>query len=100
MNERETKAVRVLVFGLVQGVFFRVSARNEALRLGLTGWVRNRRDGSVEAFFQGPPEAVERAVAWCRRGPTGARVETVEVSETPPDGRYVAGFSVVKDLPG
>ena len=99
MSEHDVKAVRVLVFGLVQGVLFRVSARNEALRLGLTGWVRNRYDGSVEAFFQGPPEAVERAVVWCRQGPSGARVESVEVSETPPDGRYVAGFSVVKDLP-
>lgn len=93
------KAVHVRIFGLVQGVFFRVSTREAALQLWLAGWVRNRRDGSVEAFFQGPAEAVDRAVAWCHRGPSGSRVERVEVRPADWDPR-LDGFSVLKEMPG
>ena len=93
------KAVRVQVFGLVQGVCFRVSARDEALRLGVRGWVRNRRDGGVEALYQGPPEAVDRLVAWSNAGPPGARVDEVRARETLPDPRCERGFSVSKELP-
>lgn len=70
---------RVVVSGLVQGVFFRASTRDEAQRLGLTGWVRNRGDGEVEVEFQGPVDAVEAAVAFCRSGPRHADVEEIEV---------------------
>jgi acylphosphatase len=93
------KAARVLIAGLVQGVFFRVSARDEALRLGVHGWVRNRRDGSVEALYQGAPDAVERMIAWSHDGPQGARVELVDVRDTEPDPRFEGGFSVLKELP-
>lgn len=63
----------------MQGVGFRYSMQLEARRLGVTGWVRNRHDGSVEATVQGPVEAVEALIAWSRRGPPGARVTGVEV---------------------
>jgi len=69
--------VRVTVSGRVQGVWFRDSCRNEARALGVNGFVRNRADGSVEAEFEGPEAAVERMIAWCRTGPTRARVDAV-----------------------
>ena len=78
MSERVAR--RLAIRGLVQGVFYRESMRQEAARLGVTGWVRNRRDGSVEALVSGPVEAVDAIVAWCRRGPSDARVSGVEVS--------------------
>jgi acylphosphatase len=71
---------RLLIRGLVQGVWFRESMRQEALRLGITGWVRNLRDGSVEAVVSGEDQAVERMIAWARRGPDTARVEQVQVT--------------------
>jgi acylphosphatase len=79
---------RVVVRGRVQGVFFRDTCREQARRLGLGGWVRNRGDGaSVEAVFEGPPDAVERMVAWCHHGPPRAFVESVDVDDDgPPAG--------------
>jgi acylphosphatase len=70
---------RVVVHGFVQGVFFRDTVRNRARAVSVAGWVRNNRDGTVEAVFEGEPEAVERLVAFCREGPPGARVDQVEV---------------------
>lgn len=67
--------------GRVQGVFFRASARDEARRLHLTGWVRNTGEGTVEAEAQGDADAVERFVEFCRRGPGQAWVETLTVDE-------------------
>jgi acylphosphatase len=69
--------VRVVVTGRVQGVWFRDACRTEARALGVSGWVRNRADGAVEAEFEGPEAAVDRMVAWCRSGPPRARVDTV-----------------------
>lgn len=71
---------RVIVRGLVQGVFFRDTLRRQAERLGIAGWTRNRADGALEAVFEGPPAAVDEMVALCRRGPPAARVESVESS--------------------
>jgi acylphosphatase len=68
-----------MIRGRVQGVGFRYSMRLEARRLGVSGWVRNRHDGSVEAVAQGPAEAVEALVEWSRHGPPGARVTDVQV---------------------
>ncbi len=69
----------VLISGEVQGVFFRDSTRRKALELGVRGWVRNLRDGRVEAVFEGEKEKVEEIVKWCYRGPEYAVVEQVEV---------------------
>lgn len=68
------------VYGQVQGVFFREAMCRKAQQLGITGWVRNRRDGTVEAMIQGVPEAVNAMIEWARTGPELARVEEVEIS--------------------
>ncbi len=70
----------LLAYGRVQGVFFRESMCTEAAKLRVAGWVRNRRDGALEAMLQGEEEQVEKLVAWSRRGPTGAHVERLEIS--------------------
>jgi acylphosphatase len=67
-------------------VGFRYATMERARSRGLVGWVRNNRDGTVEAVFEGMPEAVESLVAWCRRGPSGARVEDVSVEMEAPCG--------------
>jgi acylphosphatase len=76
----------------VQGVFFREESRSRARSLGLAGWVANRSDGSVEAVFEGPRERVESVVRWCGRGPSGARVDGVDVDWEEPRGEH--GFVV------
>ncbi|MFB7949236.1 acylphosphatase [Kitasatospora phosalacinea] len=80
---------RVLVSGTVQGVFFRDSCRRAAAETSVAGWVRNLPDGRVEAVFEGEPAAVDRMVAWTRRGPSRAVVERVEVLEEQPEGLLV-----------
>ena len=72
---------RIKVHGRVQGVWFRGWTVDQARALGLHGWVRNRRDGSVEMLLSGDEEAVDRMIALCRRGPSAARVEHVDVEE-------------------
>ena len=72
------RGARLRITGRVQGVGYRAWAIETAARLGLRGWVRNRRDGSVEALFAGPPDLVSRMIALCRRGPASARVDAVE----------------------
>ena len=84
MNEPVCRRLRI--HGLVQGVGFRYAMHREATRLGLAGWVRNRRDGTVEAVVAGPAAAVEAVVAWARRGPPSARVESVSVAAD--EGRF------------
>ena len=71
-------ALHLLIQGRVQGVGFRHAMCRQAEALGLAGWVRNRRDGDVEAVVVGPPEQVDLLYAWTRRGPSGARVTSVE----------------------
>lgn len=77
------KRVQVMIHGRVQGVAFRAACQREASARGLTGWVRNRGDGSVEALFEGAVGAVDAMVAWCRHGPPAAEVTEVEVHEAP-----------------
>jgi acylphosphatase len=82
----------VRIRGRVQGVFFRADARVRAESLGVAGWIRNAEDGSVEAVFEGDDERVRSMVDWCRRGPSGSRVEDVEVKYEEPTGEI--GFDV------
>jgi len=83
---------RVVVHGRVQGVFFRDTVRRQAQQRGVSGWVRNNRDGTVEAVFEGEPDAVDALVDFCRRGPRGAAVEHVDVHDEEPEG--LTGFDV------
>lgn len=69
--------------GKVQGVYYRESMKQEAKRLGVTGWVRNRKDGSVEALVQGEEGLVSDILEWCRKGPPSARVDKVEERDVP-----------------
>jgi acylphosphatase len=83
---------RVVVHGLVQGVFFRDTVRRHAQSRGVAGWVRNKPDGTVEAVFEGDAEPVERLVAFVHEGPSGAIVERVDVVVEQEEG--LSGFSV------
>lgn len=83
---------RVVVSGLVQGVFFRAETREMARSLSLSGWVRNAPEGTVEAVFEGERAAVERAIEWCRHGPPHARVSSVETHWEEPRGE--SGFAI------
>lgn len=74
---------RLRITGRVQGVGYREAMCDAALRLGVTGWVRNRVDGSVEAAVQGHPQALDAMIAWARRGPPAARVSGVEARDDP-----------------
>lgn len=83
----------VRVFGDVQGVYFRGTARGLAHANGISGWIRNRADGSVEAMFEGEEEAVRDMVAWCHQGPLRAQVESVDLEWLPATGEF-KGFAV------
>ncbi len=84
----------MIVHGRVQGVFFRAATEAEALAAGVAGFVRNRADGSVEAVFEGDPEAVAALVEFCGRGPRHAQVERIETYEEPPEG--LRAFQVLR----
>jgi acylphosphatase len=83
---------RVVVFGDVQGVFFRDTCRRVAIGQHVAGWVRNLPDGSVEAVFEGATNGVERLVGWAHRGPSRALVDKVEVYDEAPEG--LRGFEI------
>ncbi len=90
----EKVRVRVIVGGVVQGVYFRASAQRASADAGVDGWVRNLPDGRVEAVFEGSREEVDKAVAWMRHGPPRAVVESVETFEEEPSG--LLGFRVMQ----
>jgi len=75
--------VHVIIYGRVQGVWFRVSTKNKAEQLGITGWVRNTSDGNVEAVFEGDEKTIEKMLEWCNHGPPLAKVDNVEVKRQP-----------------
>jgi acylphosphatase len=85
---------RIVVSGRVQGVGFRWSATTEAERIGVSGSIRNRDDGSVEAEVAGEQDAVERFTEWMRVGPAGARVDDLELEDLPDDGDAGGGFRI------
>jgi acylphosphatase len=89
----EVERRHVNVYGFVQGVGFRFAVQRAASSRGISGWVRNRPDGVVEAVFEGAGEDVEALVEFCRRGPRGAGVERVDVEAESPEG--LTGFRVV-----
>ena len=93
MDPPDTLTRRVLIEGYVQGVGFRAFACRVAPRLGISGWVRNRRDGTVEALISGTPDGVEKMLAEFRRGPYGAHVRSVRLIE-PGDAEWTAGAFV------
>jgi acylphosphatase len=76
----------VQIRGRVQGVFYRATCARQAEALGVSGWVRNTADGTVEAVFEGETSAVEAITRWCRTGPAGARVDEVAVTDESPEG--------------
>ncbi len=88
----DTRA-HVYITGRVQGVCFRAYTQEEAVRLGLRGWVRNLQDGRVEAAFEGPEEEVKEMIKWCHQGPSHARVTNVEAQWESPKGES-GGFRV------
>ena len=92
MTHQDRICRRIVVSGHVQGVFFRDSTRERAEAAGVTGWVRNREDGSVEALLEGTPSAVESVIGFVREGPDRAHVHDIEVSNCAPEGR--AAFEV------
>jgi acylphosphatase len=87
------KAVNLTIRGIVQGVWFRASTKEVADMHRVSGWVRNTLDGCVEAFAQGPDDAVDNLVLWCRKGPAGARVDRVDVTPGSPDPQ-IMGFQI------
>jgi acylphosphatase len=92
VSDGSSVRARVVVHGVVQGVFFRDSCRREAQARGVTGWVRNNHDGSVEAVFEGHSTDVEALVGWMRQGPRHAHVESVDVTQEPAEG--LTGFRI------
>ncbi|MEJ5359773.1 MAG: acylphosphatase [Desulfobacterales bacterium] len=91
----ERVRAHVFVSGRVQGVAFRLETRRAAGRIGVCGWVRNLPDGRVEAVIEGERRRVEEMIAWCRRGPALARVESLALSWEPPTGEFTE-FAIVR----
>jgi acylphosphatase len=91
--ESNPQRVHLVIRGYVQGVNFRYSAQRQARSLGLSGWVRNTPNGSVEAVVEGDPEAVRSFVNWAHSGPSGAAVDVVDTDEEPSRGEH--GFRIL-----
>lgn len=86
------KALEIRVIGIVQGVFFRASTRDQAIQLGISGWCQNEPDGSVFIYAEGTEEALIDLVAWCHQGPMNAEVTNVESKEV--EAERITGFSI------
>lgn len=92
-NPLEISSAHLRISGRVQGVYYRASMLQQAHHLGLTGWVINRPDGSVEAVAEGSRAKLDELIAWCRQGPEGARVASVNVDWHPPQNEF-HGFTI------
>jgi acylphosphatase len=82
------KALHMMIYGRVQGVWFRASTQETARRLKIQGWVRNTPEGNVEAHIQGEKSSVDEMLSWCEQGPPGARVERIDINEVSPNEEY------------
>ncbi|MCG6895023.1 MAG: acylphosphatase [Desulfobacteraceae bacterium] len=91
----EKRRAHVIIHGRVQGVFFRANTREAAQRSGVSGWVRNRADGTVEAVIEGEGTAVDEMLKWCETGDPPASVTKVDVSWEDPTGEY-SGFVITR----
>ena len=85
----------IRIHGRVQGVYYRASMAQQAVKAGIVGWVRNCEDGSVESIAEGSRAAIESLLAWCRQGPPGSRVERVDVTWDEPSGSF-PGFVITR----
>ncbi len=94
MVEQNIVSKRAVIVGKVQGVWYRDSTAKMAKKLGITGWVRNCQDGSVEAVFQGNSTAVEQMISWCSQGPPAAKVDRVDVTDELTDENICHDFQV------
>ncbi len=83
-----SERAHVIIHGRVQGVFFRMETQKAARQYGVTGWVRNLPDGTVEAVVEGPPGAVASLLEWCGRGPRHSRVDKLDITWEPFEGEY------------
>lgn len=84
----ESVCVHVIISGRVQGVFFRMETQRTARHLGVTGWVRNLPNGTVEAVFEGPRKQVDAMLNWCRQGPPSAKVDDLGIQQRPYGGEF------------
>ena len=89
------RTVHLVIKGKVQGVFYRASAKDRAEDLGITGWVKNTREGFVETVASGDDKAVQQFIEWCKKGPSNARVDDVVVTEQSPE--QLNGFTIKRD---
>jgi acylphosphatase len=87
--------VHLIIKGKVQGVFYRASAKEEAEKLGIKGWIRNTLEGNVEAMVNGNQDTINQYVDWCWKGPSRAKVESVEVRNIAED-QHFDGFTIVR----
>jgi acylphosphatase len=85
---------RLVITGVVQGVYYRVTARKVALNSGITGWIKNRPDGAVEALIEGNRDKILKFIDWCRQGPPAAQVSDVQVEWGDFKGEY-QNFSII-----
>ncbi len=81
-----TSRAHLIIYGKVQGVFYRASARDKALRIGISGWVKNIPEGRVEAVFEGEKNRVNRMIEWCKKGPSYSQVDEVAIEWEEPEG--------------
>lgn len=86
---KETIQVKVIIEGMVQGVFYRASTRDRAQMLGLNGWVKNMPDRTVHALFQGSPDTIDQMIEWCWQGSPASRVDHVHTEQQEPEKDFI-----------